>query len=373
MMGLVHSIVIVVAETMVKKIFLWMLPILIIVMGIWVARYMLDTRREVNAQTLPSMVAGDPGDFATIQTQAVRRGQAAPEMQLYGQLLPLQERTLLSPAAGLLQSVEVRPGQRVGAGEALLRFDSVPLERAVRQAELALAQAQRLLLRNTQLLASNAITAAELADAETQRDQATLNLESAQAALADATVRAPFSGVVQQVMVQAQDRVGPNEPLLHLVSVEQWEVVARLPAHLSQVLSTDLRAHLLRAEAEPLELQLERWQPMPAGGSLELYFSGPVTDTLVVAFYPIRLVLPPVTEVIQLPLRALYDNEFVYRVTAQAQLERVRVEVVGFVGAGEQQQVIFRSDELRAGDPILTTRLRNATQGLPVLVQERLP
>lgn len=357
---------------MVKKVLLWILPVLIVLIGIWVARYMLDTRREVSVNGLPSMVAGDPGDFATISTQAVRRVSAAPELKLFGQLQPLQERTLRAPSAGLLQGIHVRPGQGVIAGEVLLNFDVVPLARAVRQAELALEQAQRQLERNRQLLARNAITIAELADTETQRDQAELNLESTQAALAEATVRAPFSGVVQQVMVQAQDRVAGNEPLLHLVAVDDLEVVARLPASQAGVLSTRLRARIILSNTEPRVLQLERWDPVQVGGSIQLYFSGVLADQISATYYPLYLELPTVSEVIQLPLRALYDNQYVYRVSAQAQLERIQVEVIGYTGFGEHQQVLLRSRELRARDPILITRLRNATQGLPVLVQEVL-
>lgn len=358
---------------MIKKVLLWLLPVLILLVGFWGARHMLDTRREVTAETLPSMVAGDPGDFATITTQAVDWVSAAPELTLFGQLQPLTERTLRAPISGLLTAVSIRPGQRVAADEVLLRFDEAPLERALRQAELALAQAQRQLERNTQLLARNAITDAELADAQTQRDQAQLNLESAQAALNDATVRAPFAGVVQQVMVQTQDRVGPNEPLLHLVATDRLEVVALLPVQQVPVLSAELAAQIDLGSGAQRPLQLERWEPVQVGGSIRLYFSGELADQVSGTFFPLALTLPAVAEVIQLPLRALYDNQFVYRVDAEQQLERIRVEVLGFRGQGEQQQVLLRSASLQTGDPILTTRLRNATEGLPVLVQELQP
>ena len=371
-MRLPHSIVIVLAETMVKKVFLWLLPLLIVLMGLWVARYLLDTRREVSAETLPSMVAGDPGDYATVSVQTVRLVSATPELKLFGQLQPLQERTLRAPTTGLLDQVSVRPGQRVVAGEVVLTFATEPLERTVRQAELALDQAQRQLERAEQLWARNAITAAERLDAQTQRDSAEVTLASAQSDLIEATVRAPFAGVVQQVMVQAQDRVGVNEPLLHVVSTGDLEVVALLPTRFAAVLEPTMQAHIELGVNDERVLQLERRDPVQAGGSLRLYFSGDLADQVAGSYYSVRLELPPVPDVIPVPLRALYDNQYVYRVTAQDRLERVAVEVMGFQGTGEQQQVLVRSPELAVGDAILTTRLRNATQGLPVLVRESL-
>jgi RND family efflux transporter MFP subunit len=254
----------------------------------------------------------------------------------------------------------------------LLSFDMEPLERALRQAELALEQAQRQLDRANQLLDRNAITLAERLDAQTQRDLAEINLATAQSALADATVRAPFAGVVQQVMVQAQDRVSVNEPLLHLVSTRDLEVVALLPASQAALLQPEMQAQLVLERQNMLSLTLERQDPVQAGGSLRLYFSGNLDGQVVGTFFPVRLALAPVPEVVVLPLRSLYDNHFVYRVNGQALLERIAVEVEGFKGAGEQQQVLVRSPELASGDAILTTRLRNASQGLPVLVQEPL-
>jgi hypothetical protein len=103
------------------------------------------------------------------------------------------------------------------------------------------------------------------------------------------------------------------------------------------------------------------------GGSVRLFFrsQGETQPATLNRYYRLWLDLPAI-EAIRVPDASVYSNAFVYRV-ADNQLHRVAVTVLGeqFVDG-----TIWRliEGDLEPTDQILTTRLRQAAEGLAVKV-----
>jgi RND family efflux transporter MFP subunit len=121
----------------------------------------------------------------------------------------------------------VEPGQAVAEGDALVALDSTFLAIAVDEAqatfkarETDLAEAKRELERGDELARRDAISDGKHDDlrfardrAESQRDLAKAALDRAWRTRADATVRAPFAGTVEQIDVQVGDYLAPGAPV----------------------------------------------------------------------------------------------------------------------------------------------------------------
>jgi membrane fusion protein (multidrug efflux system) len=139
-------------------------------------------------------------------------------------------------AAGIVASVEVQPGQRVAAGDLLVRFAT-----AAEEAELA---------RLDRELEAQLVKV--LRDPRDSAARASLTGLRAQKQLAEATlarrlVRAPVAGVVSDVRIHAGRQLLPGEIILSLVGDEaRFSVIAMLPGH---------HRPLLRA-GMPLRLEL---------------------------------------------------------------------------------------------------------------------
>jgi membrane fusion protein (multidrug efflux system) len=126
-------------------------------------------------------------------------------------------------------------GDRVETNAPLLRLDASRLELAQRSANAALAsaqaelrQARRALERGRKLRAGDTISAAREDDLETGLERAAAQVELArvtrdQAArdLADAVLRAPFDGIVEDWQVDVGDFVQPATPIVTLVDLDR--------------------------------------------------------------------------------------------------------------------------------------------------------
>ncbi|MEO9964116.1 MAG: efflux RND transporter periplasmic adaptor subunit [Nisaea sp.] len=157
-----------------------------------------------------------------------------------------------------IAEISVRAGERVEKGAVLARLSDNRLraERQLRASELKKAQAQheramanrakarQALARTEQLRGSNAfrknaledaqrdleaaIASSMEAEAETERVQAELNL--AEIALADASIQAPYHGVILARHVVAGDYVQAGEAIVTLMNEKNLEIEADVPA-----------------------------------------------------------------------------------------------------------------------------------------------
>jgi RND family efflux transporter MFP subunit len=152
---------------------------------------------------------------------------------------------LSSKIGGILHSIKAREGQRVVAGEVLgvidptdiiLRVDSAEI--AAKQAAEALNNAKNDLVRAEQLhtasaVASTTLEKAQLAVrlAELQAQAADVGLRTAKQALADTTLRAPFSGIITKVISEEGQMITTMPPTMTfaLVDTDILEVTVPIP------------------------------------------------------------------------------------------------------------------------------------------------
>jgi RND family efflux transporter MFP subunit len=168
---------------------------------------------------------------------------ASPPGALVGVVVASRTLDLAPKVEGRMETLKVRLGERVSAGQevALLELEPFELELAARLANLKaaeadqakntllLTQAQQRLEREKRIREYSAAEALETAETQVALAVADVDLAKARTAeakalaasnLANARVRAPFSGVVSEVLLQPGVLVGRTTPLLRLVSDE---------------------------------------------------------------------------------------------------------------------------------------------------------
>jgi RND family efflux transporter MFP subunit len=131
---------------------------------------------------------------------------------------------------GQVREVLVRSGERVEAGQILVRIDDTDMAARKRQAEAAIAEAQAVLdnaettqARFERLYAENSVSKSQLDDVRTARDRAFASLTLAEANLAEVEVQlgylniaSPTAGAVTQRLVDPGDMASPGQPLVTL-------------------------------------------------------------------------------------------------------------------------------------------------------------
>lgn len=162
-----------------------------------------------------------------------------------GAIRAREEAVLSAKATGQIKRIRVDVGDRVKAGEVLAEMDStnarIGLENAralLRLAEARLAEADRGVSRARMLMEGGSMAQAAFDQAQTNRDMAAAQLDQARAAVhaaeqqvADASIVAPFAGVVTQRFRNAGDTVTlmPVSPIVALTDVDHLEVRLGVP------------------------------------------------------------------------------------------------------------------------------------------------
>ena len=104
--------------------------------------------------------------------------------------------TVMSPAAGTLQDLVVRPGQQIAAGDVIGHLDSEAERIAFDRATLAKNDADVSLARTGELSRANAATTVQLNAAQLAVENAALELQNAKLALDKRTISSPIGGTV---------------------------------------------------------------------------------------------------------------------------------------------------------------------------------
>jgi RND family efflux transporter MFP subunit len=191
------------------------------------------------AATTPNAMIVGPENIAVVKAQEIRSGPA-----LSGNLEPEVQATVRAEVGGAVLQTHAEQGDRVSAGQELVRIDDSALREtelaarsAVTNAQNASDIAKRQVDRNEALLKAGAIAERDLelvrnqyTAAEAQLANAKAQLANAQKQLGKATVAAPFSGSVSARQVSAGDIVQAGTPLYTIVNPSTMRLEASVPA-----------------------------------------------------------------------------------------------------------------------------------------------
>jgi RND family efflux transporter MFP subunit len=129
---------------------------------------------------------------------------------------------------GLITSVQVKEGQKVSKGTIIATVDASVLASNMEELRTQLNYAQYMLDKQKEL--SDRGVGSEF-DLETAKNQVK-SLESKMASLSTqqgkATIRAPFSGTIDQVFAVKGQMAGPSAPVVRLVNNQKVDIVATI-------------------------------------------------------------------------------------------------------------------------------------------------
>lgn len=191
----------------------------------------------------PPAAPADKRAPVAVPVRVAEAAQVPDFAQATGTVEPLRRVSPGTKLMGRVESVPVREGDRVAAGQVLARLDSRDLAAGVGQAEagvkMATAQfenAHAMHERIDRLTARGSATAKNLEDAtaglrttEAGVEQAKANLAAAKVMLGYAEVRSPIAGVVTAKRIEAGDMAAPGMPLFTVEDLSRAKIAVRVP------------------------------------------------------------------------------------------------------------------------------------------------
>lgn len=399
-----------------------LLPLLLLTIGAGTFVFLKVTRPEQPSATVEERVW-------RVDVLEVRPDTLAPSLTLYGRVETPDLLKAAAPGDAVVAEVDVREGQKVSAGQLLVRLDSrdflprvdqaradveelraqIASERLrhvsdlesldkekeiLRLARAEAARAERLKRENLgsssaldqarQSAAQQAlqVTAREFSinDHEARLNQLEARLQRAEALLHEAeldyersVVLAPFDGIVAGVDVASGDRVKRADVMLEMYSLESLEVRARIPAPFQVELQGALAGpHSVRGGRglgeDRVALELDRLSGEADPSGIDALFAiNEGRDWLRMGeMLEFQVERPVRGHVCAVPYQALYGGNRIY-VLEDGRLRGLAVEALGsHVNSEGEEQLLIHSDALKPGDRVVVTHLPNAVTGLRV-------
>jgi len=171
---------------------------------------------------------------------------ATASRQFFGRIAARDTVDLAFEVGGTLTVLEALEGTTVAVGVTLAALDQGPFERTVERAELELERAIGDLERAETLATRNVTSEANAENAETARDLADVQLRDARAALADATITAPFDALIADRLASNHTSIDPGEPIVRLHDMSEIRVEVARPESLLHQITDPTQSRLLR-------------------------------------------------------------------------------------------------------------------------------
>ncbi|MCG8038534.1 MAG: efflux RND transporter periplasmic adaptor subunit [Candidatus Thiodiazotropha taylori] len=169
-------------------------------------------------QAMADMQMTMPPEIVT--ADQVKRQQWPNTLSATGSLVAVQGVTVSAELGGKVSKIAFESGDRVEAGDLLVRLDTTAEEAQLRSAEAAEKLARINLDRNRGLRANKTVSQSDLDTAEANYKQATAQVENVKATIAKKTLRAPFSGQLGLRQVNLGQIIEQGTPVVTLQTID---------------------------------------------------------------------------------------------------------------------------------------------------------
>lgn len=174
---------------------------------------------------------------AKVRVAIVHAENIATLTEVTGTIRPVQRAQIAAKVMGTIEELPITLGQKVRAGDLLVKISAGEITARVAQAQAQLNVARRDLERERDLLTKNASTADMVRGLEDRLAMTQAMMREAEVMLGYATVRAPFDGVVARKLAHTGDLAAPGQPLLEVEGLGDFQVEAAVPDSLATKLA----------------------------------------------------------------------------------------------------------------------------------------
>ncbi len=166
---------------------------------------------------------------AFAQTRTIELREVATTLPAEAVIEATQQATVATQVSGRIVAVQAEPGQRVQAGQVLMRIDAREAAENVAAAKAQLAQAEANFARTQNLFKQKFVSQAALDAAEATLKSARAQAAAAGAGASHATVTAPITGIVAHRHAELGDLATPGKPLLTVFAPGGLRAIASIP------------------------------------------------------------------------------------------------------------------------------------------------
>ena len=171
-----------------------------------------------------------------VKTEEVANKTFTHEIKVQGNVETDQDVLLTAEMGGLITSVNVKSGQHVSKGQIIAQVDASVLSSSRQELETQLQYAEYMLEKQQELNKRGVGSDFDLEAAKSQVNSLKASIESISTRQGKAIIKAPFSGVIDQVFAKQGQMAGPSAPLVRLVNNSSVDITAMISEkHLANI------------------------------------------------------------------------------------------------------------------------------------------
>lgn len=139
----------------------------------------------------------------------------------------LQDEAFISPEAnGQVKAIRVTKGQRVSKGEILITLNTEMLESSIAEVKLGLELSNKLYEKQSDLWEQRIGSELQYLQAKNAKESLEQKLKTLKSQLDMSIIKAPFSGIVDDIMIKEGELASPGKPAVYLINLDQIRVIA---------------------------------------------------------------------------------------------------------------------------------------------------
>jgi len=209
---------------------------------------------EASQETEKEVVVFEP----LVELDSVELKRFTHEISVQGNVETDQDITLSAEMGGLITSINVKEGQVIRKGQVIARVDASVLSSNVQELQTQLEYAEYMLGKQEELMKRGVGSEFDLETAKSQVNSLKASMRSLNTQRGKATIKAPFTGTVDQVFARNGQMASPAAPLIRLVNNSTVDIIATVSEkHLAKInVGTPIKVSFPNYKMDPIELEV---------------------------------------------------------------------------------------------------------------------
>lgn len=149
--------------------------------------------------------------------------------EVYGSVDVKRNAMLVAESPGTVKAIYVDEGDEVAKGGAIMKLDDALIRKNIDEVETSYDLAKQLYEKQSSLWEENIGSEIQYLEAKNRKESLESTLATLNEQLSKTTIRAPFSGVVDDIMIKMGEMAGGGTPVARLLDLSDFHIEADVP------------------------------------------------------------------------------------------------------------------------------------------------
>lgn len=288
----------------------------------------------------------------------------------------IEDAKISTEASGIIKDIYVVRGQQVRKGQPIAKVSSETVETSISEIETQIELARDVYEKQKALWAQKIGSEIQYLTAKNNLESLQRRKATAKAQLAMSTLRAPFNGVIDDIMMKEGELVTPGASIAHIVNPSQLRITADVSETYSNTIRKGAKVEVNFPSVPGLSLTLpvnrtgNVVDPQSRTFTVEMLASNPKNAILPNQIANLRLKMEQNNGAFVVPsIIVKQDNKGSFLFTAeQTSKGLIAKKTYVTVGASYQDNSTIASG-IKAGDKVIVSGFAQVSNGSPVVIR----